>query len=71
VASATARKGSRHPSRVRLSRHCAGVRLTRSQTTPQSLAATVVAGYGRVANYPAILVDGAHGAAEEILSLVG
>jgi predicted glycosyltransferase len=53
----------------RLERYGAGVRMTASQTTPETLAATVATEYGRVADYPSVPVDGARRAAETILSL--
>jgi UDP:flavonoid glycosyltransferase YjiC (YdhE family) len=55
----------------RLARQGAGVRMKRERTTPERLATTVVAGYGREAAYRPIVVDGARRAAQEILSLSG
>ena len=53
----------------RLERLHAGVRMTPSQTTPESLAAAVLAEYGRTPDYRQVPADGARRAAEIILSL--
>jgi UDP-N-acetylglucosamine:LPS N-acetylglucosamine transferase len=57
-----------HDVAARLARHCAGVRMTRSRTTPERLAAVVVGQFGAVASYPPIPVDGAGKAARLILA---
>jgi len=48
----------------RLARHCAGERLTLSETTPDHLAARALAWLGREVDYAAIPADGARVAAE-------
>lgn len=54
----------------RLERQGAGVRMAPSRTTPETLAAAVVAQFGKPVAYPPIRTDGAKLAAAEILSLV-
>ena len=53
----------------RVARHGAGVRMTRSRTGPDELAAAVLSHIGEEAGYPPIPVDGAAKAARLILSL--
>jgi predicted glycosyltransferase len=57
-----------HDVAARLARQHAGVRMTRSRTTPESLAAAVVGQFGTVAGYPPIPVEGARKAARLILA---
>ena len=51
---------------ARLARWGAGVRMTLSQTTPETLADAIFAEYGRVPTYPPIPIDGARKAALHI-----
>jgi UDP:flavonoid glycosyltransferase YjiC (YdhE family) len=51
----------------RLARHGAGVPMTLSLTSPESLAEAIVLNVGKPVEYPPILTDGAHLAAEMIL----
>jgi len=55
---------------ARLARHQAGVRMTFSRTTPQTLATTVAANIGREVAYPPIATDGAQRAAKLICGLL-
>ncbi|MHC4560237.1 MAG: glycosyltransferase, partial [Planctomycetota bacterium] len=48
----------------RLARHQAGIRMTYSQTTPETLADTAIANLGKKVNYPPISVNGAQKAAQ-------
>jgi UDP:flavonoid glycosyltransferase YjiC (YdhE family) len=54
----------------RLKRHGAGVRMTLSSTTPESLATTMIDSLGTEMNFPQIPVDGAKVAAEKIVKLL-
>ncbi|UCG51247.1 MAG: hypothetical protein JSW58_13775 [Candidatus Latescibacterota bacterium] len=54
----------------RLERHGAGVRMTLSSTTPESLATAIIENLDKQATYPPIPVDGARVAAEKIGELL-
>lgn len=54
----------------RLAKHEAGVKMSLSQTTPQSLAETVIANLGKDVTYPPIATDGAKKAVEIIGKLL-
>jgi spore coat polysaccharide biosynthesis predicted glycosyltransferase SpsG len=54
----------------RLARHGAGVRMSYSRTTPETLAEAVIANLGKDVSYPPIRVDGAHTAARLISQLL-
>ena len=54
----------------RLERHGAGVKLEYKKTTPEQLAAAVVANIGREMSYPPIATDGAKNAAELLCNLM-
>jgi predicted glycosyltransferase len=54
----------------RLKRHGAGVRMTLSTTTPETLAASIIDNIGTETRYPRIPVDGAKIAAEKIGKLL-
>jgi hypothetical protein len=50
----------------RLARHSAGVKMSFKNTTPESLAESIVANIGKEVNYESIPTDGAHNAASKI-----
>lgn len=54
----------------RLARHKAGVRMEYSDTTPETLAETILQNLGREVNYPKIPIDGAQKAAKFMSSLL-
>ncbi|MBC7235292.1 MAG: hypothetical protein H5T69_05580 [Chloroflexi bacterium] len=54
----------------RLARHGAGVRMSYSETTPESLAEAILVNLGREIKYPPIPTDGAQRAAEIISALI-
>jgi UDP:flavonoid glycosyltransferase YjiC (YdhE family) len=55
----------------RLSRHKAGIRMKYSDTTPESLAESIIQNLGREVNFASIPVDGAYQAVQKIKSLIG
>lgn len=54
----------------RLTRHKAGVKMSYSQTTPESLAEMVISNLGKEVSYPPIATDGAQNAAQHICQLL-
>jgi len=55
---------------ARLSRHNAGIKMSFSNTNPQSLAETIIANIGKKVNYVSILTDGAQNAIPLIKQLI-
>jgi len=54
----------------RLARHRAGIKMAYAQTTPETLARTVLSSLGKEVDYPPVAVDGARKAAQVINSLL-